>query len=138
MSNTSKSYSGQDLADLVGVEGITFRRYIRSDGTRVGRGKKYSFNTEDATLLLTGFLTGREAEVTDEEGNTETVKKLSEEQAAEIAEKLISEDAEAETEEEDDTEDSEDEETEETPAAEEELTDELSSEEDENEESDTE
>lgn len=51
----SKTYSGQDIADAIGVEGITLRRYIRSDGTRVGRGKKYTFSAEEATNIVKGF-----------------------------------------------------------------------------------
>lgn len=122
---SNKSYSGQQLADLVKVEGITFRRYIRSDGTRVGRGKKYAFDAEDAQLLIQGFLTGKKGtvEVTDEETGetkTEKVDKLSEEQASRIAKHLIDEDlaSEPDTEEEDtDTEDTE-EDTDTEPASE--------------------
>jgi len=98
---STKSFSGQDLADLAGVEGITFRRYIRSDGTRVGRGKKYSFTAEDAELLLTGFLTGKK----DADGN-----KMDEETAAAKANELINEEvsqAEAEEDADSDEEDTE-------------------------------
>lgn len=52
---STKSFSGQDIADAIGVEGITLRRYIRSDGTRVGRGKKYSFSADEARSIVQGF-----------------------------------------------------------------------------------
>jgi hypothetical protein len=51
-----KAYSGQDLANLLKVEGIKLRRYIREDGTRVGRGRTYSFGTEEARSILEGFV----------------------------------------------------------------------------------
>lgn len=122
--STSKSFSGQDLADLTGVEGITFRRYIRSDGTRVGRGKKYAFDADTAKLLIQGFLTGKSGtvEVTDEEtGETtsENVKQLTEDQAKEIAEALINGELAEETEDAEDEDSTEDDNTEEAPAAEE-------------------
>lgn len=123
--STKRSFSGQDLADLTGVEGITFRRYIRSDGTRVGRGKKYSFDADTASLLIQGFLTGKsgtvEEPVIDEDtkepvlndaGEPETVlrkvEKLTEEQAEQVAKALIASEIE-----DDETEDSTEDETEE-------------------------
>ena len=49
-------YTGQNLADIAGVEGITFRRFIRADGTRVGRGKAYKFDRDEARAYLAAFL----------------------------------------------------------------------------------
>lgn len=120
--STSKSFSGQDLADLTGVEGITFRRYIRSDGTRVGRGKKYAFDADTAKLLIQGFLTGKSGTVeeTDEAGETilRDVKQLSEDEAKQIAEALINGELAEETEDAEDEDSTEDDSTE-VPAAEE-------------------
>lgn len=56
------TYSGQDLADLIGVQGIQLRRYIRSDGTRVGRGRTYKFTAEESLAILTGFAGTRQKE----------------------------------------------------------------------------
>ena len=49
-----KAHSGQDIADALGVQGIQLRRYIRSDGTRVGRGRTYKFSTEEAIQIAQG------------------------------------------------------------------------------------
>jgi hypothetical protein len=54
-----RTFSGQDLADLIGVQGIQLRRYIRSDGTRVGRGRTYKFTTEEAAAILEGFVASK-------------------------------------------------------------------------------
>lgn len=114
----SKTYSGQDIADAIGVEGITLRRYIRSDGTRVGRGKKYSFSADEARTIVQGFSKlsdvtlpeeydaetgtyiddeGNEAELTDEQQQLIEVQSLFTEPEAETEE-----DSDEETEDQDD------------------------------------
>jgi len=55
-----KAYSGQDLANLLDIEGIKLRRYIREDGTRVGRGRTYAFSQEEARTILEGFVSRTE------------------------------------------------------------------------------
>ena len=49
-------FTGQDLADIAEVPGIKFRRFIREDGTRVGRGKAYGFDRDEARAYLAAFL----------------------------------------------------------------------------------
>jgi len=53
-------YTGQALADIAEVEGITFRRFIRKDGTRVvNRELKpgaYRFDRDEARAYLAAFL----------------------------------------------------------------------------------
>lgn len=54
-------YTGQNLADLAEVPGITFRRFIRADGTRVANreakgAKSYRFDRDEARAYLAAFL----------------------------------------------------------------------------------
>jgi hypothetical protein len=117
-SPAQKTYSGQDIADRLEVEGITLRRYIRSDGTRVGRGRKYSFTEEDAKAIAIGFLLQGTKEADKEEAEaeiTEEVEALFATEESEVEEEDIddgTEEEEADTDEEEteenDTEDSED------------------------------
>ena len=69
-----KAYSGQDIADALGVQGIQLRRYVRSDGTRVGRGRTYKFSTEEAIAIAQGYAATQEKS-----------KKLTEDQATKVA-----------------------------------------------------
>lgn len=59
---TQKTYSGQDIADALGVQGIQLRRYIRSDGTRVGRGRTYKFSADEARQIAEGYAQTRQKE----------------------------------------------------------------------------
>lgn len=70
-------FTGQDLADIAEVPGITFRRFIRQDGTRVRNreaqgAKKYSFDRDEARAYLAEFLAipleAAEAELSKAEG----------------------------------------------------------------------
>jgi hypothetical protein len=54
-------FTGQQLADIAGVEGITFRRFVRRDGTRVAnreapRARSYRFDRDEARAYLAAFL----------------------------------------------------------------------------------
>jgi len=75
-----KAHSGQDIADALGVQGIQLRRYIRSDGTRVGRGRTYKFSTEEAIAIAQGYAATKEKS-----------KELTEDQAKEVAQLFAAE-----------------------------------------------
>jgi len=81
-----KAHSGQDIANALGVQGIQLRRYIRSDGTRVGRGRTYKFSTEEAIQIAQGYAATKEKS-----------KELTEAQAKEIT-ALFTEETETEEE----------------------------------------
>lgn len=58
---SSTRYTGQFLADLAEVPGITFRRFIRADGTRVRNreakgARSYRFDRDEARAYLAAFL----------------------------------------------------------------------------------
>lgn len=58
---SSTRYTGQFLADIAEVPGITFRRFIRADGTRVRNREakgatSYRFDRDEARAYLAAFL----------------------------------------------------------------------------------
>ena len=68
---TQRTFSGQAIADALGVEGIRLRRHIRSDGTRVGRGKTYAYTEAEAVAIALSFAQKSEKEPLTEEQVTE-------------------------------------------------------------------
>lgn len=68
LTGVAKGKNAQDVADMYGINGKEFRRYLREGGFRAGKGKNYRFTDEEAREHVRGFilnLNGKEA--TDEQ-----------------------------------------------------------------------